>query len=621
MCYFMQSKYNLDEIWFQISNYKNNWQGQMQEAIFISITQAFSRLLAFYSESLSTTYRVANAVFALTRWAALLHLPLIPGAFSPCLYTSCRRSLLFLSCLQSESVLIVRDFLYCCEGHIHLILGLWRSLFHLCAFLRVCQHVDVQHTAQSRPAPLMPSHFHHVPLRVPEPFSQMRQQCASCPSIRGVVVFLQSTQHATIHKQEVTFSSEHRYNICVWHNPAQSAHTLAVYDWNLYFLLRRWWGNNLGVFKLGYIRSHFWYIFLIVQAKLVQNAVLTFCAITNGCLTILPKLILAPTSHWNMTIALSICSKIQQWQALHARPPVALSQTLGIDTLKQVDTLTTSMSRPFIRSISTSAYKRPYRAPGPIGNKRKSMRTRQSQERCLHLTRQSQVRFPYLSNFSSSLPAFLSRFWLWRGVSSGSCWILRGEQRWCQRPWASSGIWVQSSENMIRESVLVTKLGEGTSDLREVYFGSWGPPKFWVPEKNPDVENTNWKIGCKGEENLGTPKKIRSKTKPPIWQFVKTPRSTHLIGSQWREGPKNWGGDAQKIWTLEKKKIRVTITNLAIYQNTSFSPFNRLPIDRGDRKLPRRCSGKRDTGPQNSDFGVQNPNLDNLHLNAVTLSI
>jgi len=44
---------------------------------------------------------------------------------------------------------------------------------------------------------------------------------------------------------------------------------------------------------------------------------------------------------------------------------------------------------------------------------------------------------------------------------------------------------------MIRESVLVTKLGEGTSDLREVYFGSWGPPKFWVPEKNPDVENTN----------------------------------------------------------------------------------------------------------------------------------
>ena len=145
MCYFMQSKYNLDEIWFQPSNYKNNWQGQMQEAIFISITQAFSRLLAFYSESLSITYRVANAVFALTRWAALLHLPLIPGAFSPCLYTSCRRSLLF-------------------SRHIHLILG----LFHLCAFLRVCQHVDVQHTAQSRPAPLMPSHFHVVASRDPD---------------------------------------------------------------------------------------------------------------------------------------------------------------------------------------------------------------------------------------------------------------------------------------------------------------------------------------------------------------------------------------------------------------------------------------------------------------------
>jgi len=35
---------------------------------------------------------------------------------------------------------------------------------------------------------------------------------------------------------------------------------------------------------------------------------------------------------------------------------VALSKTCGIRTLKQVDTLTTSMSRPFIRPVSASAY-------------------------------------------------------------------------------------------------------------------------------------------------------------------------------------------------------------------------------------------------------------------------
>ena len=35
---------------------------------------------------------------------------------------------------------------------------------------------------------------------------------------------------------------------------------------------------------------------------------------------------------------------------------MALSKTCGIRTLKQVDTLTTSMSRPFIRTVSASAY-------------------------------------------------------------------------------------------------------------------------------------------------------------------------------------------------------------------------------------------------------------------------
>ena len=39
----------------------------------------------------------------------------------------------------------------------------------------------------------MPAHFHRVALRDPEPFSQMLQQCASCPSIQGVVAILQIT--------------------------------------------------------------------------------------------------------------------------------------------------------------------------------------------------------------------------------------------------------------------------------------------------------------------------------------------------------------------------------------------------------------------------------------------
>jgi len=173
---------------------------------------------------LATPPGLANAV---TRWAVLLYLSLSPGAFPPCLQTSRLRSLRFLSCSQSESVLHACDWKYCSEGHIRLILCLWRSHFHSCEFLRACQHVDIQHTAQSRPAPLMPSHFHHVALRDPEPFSQMQQQCRSCPSIWGVVVVLQSTQYAIIHKHEATYSTEHRYNVCVWLNLTQSAHTLA----------------------------------------------------------------------------------------------------------------------------------------------------------------------------------------------------------------------------------------------------------------------------------------------------------------------------------------------------------------------------------------------------------
>jgi len=89
-----------------------------------------------------------------------------------------------------------------------------------------------------------------------------------------------------------------------------------------------------------YIRSHLGHSFLIVPAKHIQNslnAALIVCAIINRCLTIPPKLILAPTSHSNVTITLAICSKIQQWQPLHARVPVALSKTCGIRTARPVD--------------------------------------------------------------------------------------------------------------------------------------------------------------------------------------------------------------------------------------------------------------------------------------------
>jgi len=102
-----------------------------------------------------------------------------------------------------------------------------------------------------------------------EPFSQMQQQCGSCPSIRGVVVILQITQRAIIHKHATPFSTEHRYNIRFWLNPAQSAHTFAVYDWVWSFRGKRWWDNNVGVFKLRYIRTHLWHILLGVQTKLI----------------------------------------------------------------------------------------------------------------------------------------------------------------------------------------------------------------------------------------------------------------------------------------------------------------------------------------------------------------
>ena len=60
----------------------------------------------------------------------------------------------------------------------------------------------------------MPSHFQRVALRDPEPFSQMLQPCASCPSIRGDVAILQSIRHAIIHKHETSFRTENRYNTC-----------------------------------------------------------------------------------------------------------------------------------------------------------------------------------------------------------------------------------------------------------------------------------------------------------------------------------------------------------------------------------------------------------------------
>jgi len=48
--------------------------------------------------------------------------------------------------------------------------------------------------------------------------------------IRKKYIYLYIHTHtAIIHKHDATFSTEHRYNICVWVNPAQSAHTLAVH--------------------------------------------------------------------------------------------------------------------------------------------------------------------------------------------------------------------------------------------------------------------------------------------------------------------------------------------------------------------------------------------------------
>ena len=72
-------------------------------------------------------------------------------------------------------------------------------------------------------------------------------------------------EHFIIHKHEATFSTEHRYNTCVVCNTTQSAHTHQGRLRLSLFVAWGWGGNNLGVFKLVYIRSHLSRIFLIVQ--------------------------------------------------------------------------------------------------------------------------------------------------------------------------------------------------------------------------------------------------------------------------------------------------------------------------------------------------------------------
>jgi len=156
-------KYNLDEIWLQSSNYKNvclACRGKCKRADSFRLHMHFLVVGILFRITVKNMScgdwwcppGLANAVFALTLWAALLHLLLIPVIFPPCLWTNCLRSLLFLSCLLSESVLIVYNLLYCCEGHIFLFLCRWRSLFHSIAFLKAC--VDLTYILPNRCLPI-----------------------------------------------------------------------------------------------------------------------------------------------------------------------------------------------------------------------------------------------------------------------------------------------------------------------------------------------------------------------------------------------------------------------------------------------------------------------------------
>jgi len=74
---------------------------------------------------LATPPGLANAVCAVTRWAALLHPPLIPGAFLSSLSLDQLSSLPtfpFMFTVRVGADCCVYDLLYCCEGHIRLIL-------------------------------------------------------------------------------------------------------------------------------------------------------------------------------------------------------------------------------------------------------------------------------------------------------------------------------------------------------------------------------------------------------------------------------------------------------------------------------------------------------------------
>jgi len=125
---------------------------------------------SLYSESLSRTYRLATSDPTWSRERSLCSdamgraapSPSDPGCFSSLSLDqlSSLPDFPFMFTVRVGADCCVYDLLYCCEGHIRLILCMWRSRFHSCAFLQACQHVDVRHTAQSRSAPLMPSHFH-----------------------------------------------------------------------------------------------------------------------------------------------------------------------------------------------------------------------------------------------------------------------------------------------------------------------------------------------------------------------------------------------------------------------------------------------------------------------------
>jgi len=291
--------------------------------------------LALYSESLSRTYCAAagNSIWSCERifrsdavaqdsvplvtwhggprgfiflWAWVLFLPVFrPAVFAPCVsFHVCSPSRCWLDMICCTAVRGIFAWFFACDTHfstrVHsskraslLTYDILpnRGLHLWCLPISIASRCGIQNlfhkcgnNAQVAPRSEESLQFcrvHNMPL-----YTNMKQQ--SVPSTATISVF-----GSTLHR----------------------VHTST---------LRRWWGNNLGVFKLGYIRLQLGHVFLIVQAKHAQNslnAVLAVCVITNRCLRILSKWILAPTSHWNMTIALSICSKFNNGKHCTQDPP------------------------------------------------------------------------------------------------------------------------------------------------------------------------------------------------------------------------------------------------------------------------------------------------------------